>query len=63
MGEVIFNNWPRSRTRASVYCIEGENLTMKEIAQRVGCSVSVASSRLNKAKTMPGPVTWKRLGK
>lgn len=63
MGEVIFNNWPRSRRAPSVYCIEGESLTMKEIAERIGCTVSVASARLNKAKQMQGPVTWKRLGK
>jgi DNA-directed RNA polymerase specialized sigma24 family protein len=50
-----------AKRRISVYRIESENLTLAQIAERLAVSVRVATSRLEYARRMPGPVTWERL--
>jgi GTP-sensing pleiotropic transcriptional regulator CodY len=48
-------------TMGAVYRIEGENVTMVEIAQRLGVTPSVAQDRMRKLRGATGPVTWARL--
>jgi hypothetical protein len=50
-----------AKKRIAAYRIEGELLTWKEIAARVGVSVNLAQQRWKRAMAMPGPVTWARL--
>lgn len=42
--------------------IEGEYVTSDQIAARLGVHRTTAVERLNKARKLPGPVTWARLG-
>jgi len=54
----------RSRAKtveAHKIVVEGRYQTMVEIAQRLGCSVSAATSRVRKARGLAGPLTWARL--
>ena len=44
------------------HMIEGELVTMPEIAARLGVTETTARSRLKRSKGLPGPVTWERLG-
>lgn len=48
-------------TAGAVYRIEGESLTMVEIAQRLGVPPTTAQSRMRKLRDATGPVTWARL--
>lgn len=48
-------------TANCVYRIEGESLTMEEIAQRLGVPRTTAQSRMRKLRGATGPVTWARL--
>jgi hypothetical protein len=48
-------------TAGAVYRIEGESLTMVEIAQRLGVLPSTAQSRMRKLRGASGAVTWARL--
>ena len=41
--------------------IEGEYVTITEIGQRVGVSVTVASGRLRRLQKASGAITWARL--
>ena len=56
----------RKGQRASVagkqHCIEGEYLTTREIAERIGMSYRAAAQRLADARKSEGAVTWERLG-
>ena len=62
MGDVVLSSWRgSSRKQGSVYCIEGENVSMAQIAARLGCTKAAASVRMAKAKKLPGPITWARL--
>lgn len=49
------------RRNLAVYCIEGETLTLAQMAERLGVSESTVSTRLKRAAGMDGPVTWARL--
>ncbi len=41
--------------------IEGESLTIAQIAERLGVSSTVAEDRLRRERKRPGPVTWAAL--
>lgn len=43
------------------YLIEGEYVTVAQIAQRISKSPGTAWGRLNKLRSQPGPVTWAAL--
>lgn len=47
-----------SKARTAVYLIEGEYVTYAQMAERMGVHESTAKSRFQKAKALPGPVTW-----
>jgi hypothetical protein len=49
-------------TANGVYRIEGEYVTMQDIAKRIGTSAKLAQQRLAKLKSATGPITWVRLG-
>lgn len=44
------------------YMIEGEYVSIHDIAQRAGISAKAAWSRLERAQAKNGPVTWPLLG-
>lgn len=48
-------------TAGQVYRIEGENVTMRDIAKRLGLPLATARSRLRRLKGATGAVTWARL--
>ena len=50
-----------NQNRGGVYMIEGEPLTMVQIAERLGIAKSAANARMRKARGAPGPVTWAEL--
>lgn len=52
----------RGAKKASPMSIEGESVTLEQIAGRLSITVSGASLRLKKAAKLPGPITWERLG-
>ena len=64
MDEVAFReSLARSRRRASqaavlLFCVEGEQVTLADIAARLGCSKDAARGRLRREQAKPGPVTW-----
>jgi hypothetical protein len=45
------------------YLIEGESVTWKDIAARIGTTVNTAQQRWRAARKLAGPVTWERLRK
>ena len=56
---------PKRRFHASEmrqYMIEGEYVSIHDIAQRTGISTKAAWARLERAQALDGPVTWARLG-
>lgn len=50
-----------NRRPANVYRIEGESLTLAEIAERLGVSARRASERMRRARERPGAVKWEWL--
>lgn len=48
-------------TAGQVYRIEGENVTMQDIAKRLGLPLTTVRSRLRRLKGATGAVTWARL--
>lgn len=42
-------------------CIEGEHLSIRDIAVRLGVSRGVAGSRLRRLRGQPGAITWSAL--
>lgn len=42
-------------------CIDGEYVTIEQIAERLGCSYDAARGRLNTLRTKPDPITWEAL--
>lgn len=50
-----------NHSAAPTYVIQGEHLTMRQIAARLGIQVAAASSRWRSAAKQPGAVTWSRL--
>lgn len=48
------------RLRAD-YCIEGEHLTLQQVADRLGVHRTTASDRLRRERAKDGPVTWEGL--
>lgn len=56
----------RSRHRGALasvvrHCIEGEHVTLAQMAARLGCSKDAARGRLAREKAKPGAVTWEGL--
>lgn len=46
-----------------VYCIEGESVTIEQMAQRANVDIPRMRSRLkNVRRRSPGAITWKMLG-
>lgn len=43
------------------YSIEGENVTNKDIAERIGISVTNVDTRLRRLRKEPGAITWAKL--
>ena len=50
-----------ARRNVGIYRISGENVTLKEIAERLGVTESVAEGRMRTARQLPGVITWERL--
>lgn len=48
----------KALTRQMEYCIEGEYVSMVQIAARIGCIPDVAGKRYKREQAKPGPVTW-----
>lgn len=51
----------RITAQTAIHHIEGENVTIGEIARRIDRSQTVAKHRLHREKAKPGPVTWEGL--
>lgn len=49
------------KRREQRWCIDGENYTLAQIAERLGIIPDSAGVALRKAQKLPGPVTWERL--
>ena len=47
---------------AALLMIEGESVTISQVADRLGVSHRTASGRLLDAQKQDGPVTWAKLG-
>lgn len=47
-----------ARTRRAVLGIEGESLTIRQVAERLSVSQEAAETRLRRERAKPGPVTW-----
>jgi hypothetical protein len=47
-----------SRVVLAVYCIEGDSVTLGDIARRLGVGINLARQRLARERDKPGPVTW-----
>lgn len=45
----------------SRFLIEGELVTIREAAQRLGLNPNTAASRYSRLKSLPGAITWDRL--
>lgn len=45
------------------YCVEGETVTLVQIAARLGCTRDQASSRMDRERRKDGPVTWAGLSR
>ena len=50
-----------TRRHTGGYHIEGETLSVAEIAERLGVSVRAAQRRMREAQARSGPVTWEAL--
>ena len=50
----------RARNLA-VYCVEGESVTLEQMAQRLGVSETTVRNRLKRAAQGDGTVTWESL--
>lgn len=50
-----------ARKRTAAYHIEGETLTLAELAVRLGVSERSARRKLQQAQAADGPVTWEAL--
>lgn len=59
---VVRGGKKRGGTQASPLSIEGESITLEQIADRLGVTPSCASTRLKRSAKLPGPITWERLG-
>lgn len=51
----------RNRAAIERWCIEGEHLSVTEIADRLGVSRVTVQVRLREARRAEGPVTWAAL--
>lgn len=49
------------KANAARHCIEGETVTVRQIAERIGCTRDQASSRLDRERRKDGRVTWQGL--
>lgn len=47
-----------ARTVRAVLGIEGESLTIRQVAERLGVSKVAAENRLRRERAKSGPVTW-----
>lgn len=52
-----------ARRNVGIYRISGENVSLKEIAERLGITESTVSYRLHREKQLPGATTWERLAR
>jgi hypothetical protein len=49
------------RTQTGVHCIEGEFVTLVQLATRLGVHIDTARIRLKRERRKAGPVTWEGL--
>lgn len=56
----VFPRGGRGRP-ADTYRIEGEYVTMREIAERIGETYDATRRRMRTLKKASGPITWERL--
>lgn len=63
--EISFNQTPQHRHRSaqrmrqlSTHCIEGEYVTLQQIAERLGLEKGRARHKLIREQKKEGPVTW-----
>ena len=49
--------------RVAVYCIEGESVTLQQVADRLGLSKTQASTRLRRERNRAPAVTWEGLAR
>lgn len=49
--------------RVATYCIEGEWVTMQQIAERLGITRVQVSDRMRRERKKPGPLTWEGLAR
>lgn len=51
----------RANQKPQVYRIEGLNVTMADIAKRLGVTVACARARMGSLRGASGAITWQRL--
>lgn len=51
----------RKREQANKFLVEGDSVSTRDIATRLGVSMDVARARLKRAQANEGAVTWKSL--
>lgn len=51
----------RAGSRPGLLRIEGESLTLREVAERLRVAPSTARARVRRAQAAPGPVQWREL--
>lgn len=51
----------KARAKADCYRIEGEYVSMREIATRLGVHRKVATARVARMRNASGAITWARL--
>lgn len=64
MGNVTlgpFESGNKQAKEGAQYCIEGEYISMRDIAVRLGISNGAASTRMSLLKKQPGAITWDKL--
>lgn len=51
----------RSNQKPQIYRIDGENVTMEQIAKRLGLTTGGARARMGSLRGASGAITWARL--
>ena len=66
MGHVTlgpFQNGTKLPRDGKQYCIEGDYVSMREIAERLGVTHGAVMTRMTILKKQPGAITWDKLKK
>lgn len=51
------------RLHEDVYCVQGESLSIRQLAARLGIGEEATRQRLKRAQAQAGQVTWEKLGR